>query len=295
MKNVCFIGSNGFLSSAFGRHFSNADVFGTSKPKKYQYKTFTEIDIISSEYQIEHFLLYDVIIVFSALGVQSQSKNDSDDVFEVNTFFPIKLFTFLTKNHFEGTIVTFGSYFEIGCNDRYRLFDEEEIIGSKCKVPNDYCLSKRLLTTYVNSAITKIKYWHFILPTLYGLGENSDRLIPYIISSITKNQEINLTSGEQVREYIDVDEVPKIIAKAMAYDLDVGIYNIPGQERISIRELTIKITNYFSYPIEKVKFGAAGRQDTDMLYLALNAKKLCNKLNYTSKGSFFENITKYLK
>lgn len=189
---ICFIGSNGFLATTFGKLFDNADVYGTSAPKNYDYKYFCEFDVRNTNFGFDVFLKYDFIFLFSALGVQSGEANSSKDIFRVNTFFPIELFNYLSENHFQGILTTFGSYFEIGNNNQEIAFDEVDIINSNLKVPNDYCLSKRLLTKYIDSKKSSIHNWHFILPTIYGNGENSNRLIPYIINAISKKKKLIL-------------------------------------------------------------------------------------------------------
>ena len=44
-----------------------------------------------------------------------------------------------------------------------------------------------MLTRFVSAYAHEFIHWHFIIPTIYGPGENVKRLIPYTIQSILKH------------------------------------------------------------------------------------------------------------
>ena len=66
-------------------------------------------------------------------------------------------------------------------------------------VPNDYCISKRLLTRYINSSSQSFKHIHLILPTIYGEREGKHRFqLSSKASGKYKNQRVQLVLEEPV-------------------------------------------------------------------------------------------------
>ena len=123
-----------------------------------------------------------------------------------------------------------------------------------CTAPNDYTVSKRMLSKFVASYKHDFTHWHFYIPTIYGAGENPKRLIPYVINAIRNGEELHFTAGDQTRQYIHVNEVPRMLALAFEKNLPSGLYNIQGKETassesvsITKRSLTIPPFSFFSW------------------------------------------------
>jgi nucleoside-diphosphate-sugar epimerase len=294
----CFIGSNGFLATAFGKNLSqkeniSIDVFAKIAPISYSYDNFFKHDF-TKENDIEVLLKYDIIFYFIGRGIMSSENTSATDIYLTNAFTPINILVKLEERNFNGCFVTFGSYFEIGYNSKQKKFKEYDVVFSPLKVPTEYCNSKRLLSRYIHSSNQSFKVWHFILPTIYGEGENKNRLIPYIVSAIQANNVINLTSADQVREYLSVDEVPEIINQCLNQNLRSGIYNIEGNEVVSIKNLAVKLVDYLTYPREKLRFGVEKRTDSNMKYLTLDGSKLRALVSYETQKKILNQVKKYL-
>ncbi|MCS2389276.1 hypothetical protein NXV57_19075 [Bacteroides thetaiotaomicron] len=67
------------------------------------------------------------------------------------------------------------------------------MLTSTCPAPNDYTVSKRMLSAFVSSYKHEFTHWHFYIPTIYGVGENPKRLIPYVITAIRNGEELHFT------------------------------------------------------------------------------------------------------
>jgi nucleoside-diphosphate-sugar epimerase len=294
----CFIGSNGFLSTSFGKYFCDKegfsiDVFGKEPPKFYTYSNFYAIDF-TQNVQTDILLEYDIIFYLIGKGIQNKKNVQTEEIYLTNVFTPINIIIGLNEKKYKGTFVTFGSYFEIGNNVEIKKFGETDIIFSTLSVPTDYCKSKRLLSRFIDSADYNFKTWHFILPTIYGENENQERLIPYVIKAIKNDTVINLTSAEQIREYIYVDEIPKILHYCINHNISKGCYNISGTEIMTIKELVLEIMKYFNFPENKILFGTEIRTDIQMRYLMLNGEKLQSLISYKPQLKIINQIKKYL-
>jgi len=276
MMNVSVIGATGFLGIAVRAYLKdtgyNVLAFSKRPVELFQNEQWFESDV-TRDFPFEKLLQQDLIFYCAGMGVQSGVPVDKKNLYLVNTYFPIALAEYLEENNFTGTLVTFGSYFEIGSNNENKKFTEEQIVFSSHAVPNAYCVSNRLFTKYVHDSKMLLKHLHFILPTIYGEHENSNRLIPYIINGIKNKQTLSFTAGQQVRQYLYVHDLVKIIFM-ISGRLAAGIYNVPASNTLTVKELAHTIARNFNFSLNEAVFSTASRGDTSMLYLQLDAAVL---------------------
>src|SRR6185312_1719393 len=224
-------------------------------------------------------------------GIQANLNETPELIYELNSLIPIRLATILLANNFKGKLITFGSYFEIGNEIRERYYSENEVVASLNEVPNHYCTSKRLLSRYLSSRPQALNFYHLILPNIYGKVENTQRLIPYLINAMANNEEIKLTRGEQVRQYIHVSDIAKTVLDIIKEVYPPGLYNLCRNEAIRVKELAKKIVDFCGKTDEfngLNLFGQKERNDTAMPYLLLNNTKAINSFRFQPKISIEE-------
>lgn len=295
---ICLIGSNGLLASAIGRLVSQLQeeliVIGRSHPNKFYCNKFISLNLLTDIIPISECLESDVVIYAAAAGVQSNAQSDSKDIYMLNAYIPLLLAEQLRVKNYKGLFISFGSYFEIGCNIQDRHYNEEEVIGAQMPVVNTYCVSKRLLTRYFDSCLSGLRFLHLILPTIYGPQESKQRLIPYLINSIKTGSSICLTDGSQVRQYLFVDDFVKLLYQMISKKEIHGIYNIPCAETLTVKEVASVIHTYFEKPMESDVFGLAERADQQMKILKLSSEKLISIFNVPTFQSISTIIPYYL-
>jgi len=79
---------------------------------------------------------------------------------------------------------------------------------------------------------------------LYGEGENEKRLVSYLHKKLSKGQAAELSSGEQIRDFLNVTEAGKIIAK-LAMSNQIGAINICSGIPITVRQLAEQIADKY--------------------------------------------------
>ncbi len=92
---------------------------------------------------------------------------------------------------------------------------------------------------------------------LHGEGEDSRRLVPYLRSKLAAGEPAELTSGNQIRDFIDVREAGRIIAET-ALGHAQGVVNICSGIPITVRQLAESIADEYGRR-DLLRFGA--RQD----------------------------------
>ena len=79
---------------------------------------------------------------------------------------------------------------------------------------------------------------------LYGEGEDSRRLVPYLRSKLEKGESAELTSGKQVRDFLDVADAGRMIADVVLSD-QTGPVNICSGTPITVRRLAEQIADEY--------------------------------------------------
>lgn len=294
---VTILGTNGFISRAIAIYCSSKNykinMYGLDEPKGHSCDSFHRVNLMTEELDYDELKSSDIIVYAIGAGIQSNLKEGNDLIYNLNVTAPVKICNRLKATGYKGCFITFGSVFEMGETKEERFFTEEDVLTSICKAPNDYTVSKRMLSRFVDSYSHDFTHWHFFIPTIYGETENPLRLIPYTINSIRSGAQLHFTAGDQTRQYVYVGEVPEMIE--MAYDkmLPGGIYNIQGKDTVTVRDIVTKIHEYFGVKVPEDCFGSAQRSDVGMKYLALDGAKLKKAIGFEAKISIMDVIDRY--
>lgn len=294
---LSILGTNGFLSNAIGKYANEQgwqlDMYGLAEPDAVRYDRFVEINLMDRDLECATMLDSDIIVYAIGAGIQSNLKEGADLVYTLNVSAPVNICNKLKSLEYKGVFVTFGSYFELGETDMKRPATEEDIVEANAPAPTDYVVSKRMLTRFVTSYKHDFTHWHFILPTIYGPGENPKRLIPYTVNAIRNQEELHFTSGDQVRQYLYVGDVAMVFGSAYTKSLPSGIYNIAGRETLSVRQIVKKIHKCFNKDVPEGCFGNVERTDVGMKYLMLSGNKLQTFMDMDSFSSISQIIKSY--
>ena len=294
---ISILGTNGFLSTAIAKYADEAgwdmDMYGLDEPRSHKYDNFYKVNLMDTALDCSGLLASEIIIYAIGAGIQSNLKEGNDLIYNLNVTVPVRICNALKAAGYQGKFITFGSIFEMGETTEERFFTEEDIQTSLAAAPNDYTVSKRMLTRFISSYKHEFTHWHFIIPTIYGESENPKRLIPYTINAIKNEKELNFTAGDQTRQYIHVSEVPRMIGMAYEKDIPSGIYNIQGKETITVKEIVTLIHKVLGKQVAEGCFGSAQRADVGMKYLALDGRKLKSLTGFEATVRLEEVIKHY--
>lgn len=89
---------------------------------------------------------------------------------------------------------------------------------------------------------------------LHGEGEDARRLVPYLRARLSAGEPAELTSGTQIRDYLDVAEAGAQIA-ALALGAQTGAVNICSGRAQTVRELAEQIADEYGRR-DLLRFGA---------------------------------------
>jgi nucleoside-diphosphate-sugar epimerase len=106
----------------------------------------------------------------------------------------------------------------------------------------------------------------------YGPWEDERRLMPYVIRSLLRGQRVPLTPGEQVRDFLHIEDVASAVA-AVAENKLTGAVNIGSAQRVTVRKIAETIGTLVGRP-ELIALGAQPYAADDPMFVVANNAKL---------------------
>lgn len=214
--NICVLGGTGYLGTRTIKKLLENETDGqytiysiyrkNSKSKKV-FENNKNVHYIVSDYKILRDLFskikFNCIINFSC----SYMRNGRiDDIMESNLIFPLRILSLATE-----------SYYNI--NDKDNAYTKKIKQGNQLRfisvgtaLPdnfNIYTKTKKVFndTGYFFSNEYGLEFINLQLENYFGEDEPKDRFLPSIIEKLKKNEDIPLTQGEQLRDFIYVEDV----------------------------------------------------------------------------------------
>jgi len=165
-------------------------------------------------------------VVIYALG-KTNPRTEISELNWINFELPVQILTMLED--FDSLFVTFGSALE-----SLAIYGE-----------NKYLSSKKRYRDLVETR-EKSRYLHFQLNTIYGgLNNHSHMLLGQLQEAIENKREIELSSGNQIREYHHIDDlIIPLVERIQSIDA-CGIQQLNHGSSITIREMTQSVMERF--------------------------------------------------
>ena len=235
----------------------------------------------------------DAIVFAVAAGVQRMAQPlDDGTLYWVNAGYPLRLMAELEIAGWKGRWISFGSYFEIGDHADAPL-TEAGVLGSLRALPNTYCATKRMLTRGVVYGRWSFPLHHFILPTIYGPGEEVARLIPYVLDCLAKGETPRLSAGTQTRQYLHTADIARLLVHTLAGKLPAGCFNAAPADCLTVADLVRTIYRVAGCKLAP-PFATVTTRDESMRFLALDATRLQAAAGWRAERSLEDGVRDYL-
>jgi len=137
-------------------------------------------------------------------------------------------------------IVCIGSAFEYG------LINGELREGLDTNPTTSYSLAKDSLRKSLEllAVENEVTFKWLRVFNVFGIGQHPKTLFGLLDSAIAdKQHSFKMSAGEQIRDYIDVDELAGIIVRVALQDKTNGVINCCSGTPVSIRRLVEKYLN----------------------------------------------------
>ena len=131
-------------------------------------------------------------------------------------------------------------FIQAGSSLEYGNLKSPHIETKKSKVQSFYASAKLKSTNYLFGLNETNKFPFIVLRLyqVYGPGQKSDRLIPYVINNALKNKNFDCTNGRQLRDFIYIDDLINLFIKILnKKNITHDIYNVGTGKPQRVRDL----------------------------------------------------------
>src|SRR3984957_7461592 len=213
-----------------------------------------------------------VFFEFSWQGVFGADRNIPEQI-SVNIPLIISSITLAHQLHSKHWIGV-GSQAEYGNLDK-RITEMDE-----CNPTTLYGKSK-LWCSQISSELCKsyaMEHSWLRLFSVYGPYDNHEWLIQYLIKEMLNDKDINVTKGEQLWDYLFIDDISEMLFK-LKDAKGVGVANLGSGKGVKVRYIIEKIKE-LTESKSQINFGAIPYRDDQVMLMEADITRLSNHLNW---------------
>lgn len=260
------------------------------KDKKVEGIEYLKIDL-SKPQDIEKIRNFCFNFVINLAGDidHSDIRNGGNDVIKVHLSGLIELIANLSTEKLE-------SFLQIGSSDEYGNINAPQYENNLEKPFSPYSYAKFASSQFIKYLYRAENFPGKVLRPflIYGPGQEQDRLIPYVIKNALNGNSFKVSSGEQLRDFLYIDDAVDVIFKALTnHDINGEIINIGSGEPVSVKNVVQKIVKIIGsgkplYGSQIIRKGAA-------INLYPNIEKSRNLLKWKPKFNLDDGLKEYIQ
>ena len=207
---VVILGGTSYLGSKLGQYLvqQSVEVYSVVRREVQQSwaKEIWRFDELEEKFQVE-----DIDWVINCITCYERGAHTSEDVLNANYVKPFHYFSMAAENGI------------------HRFMTMDTGLSAEC---NLYSRSKKQFADSIEWKLNEIfgenkyTFWNIELENFYGEDEKKERFIPGTIDKLYRNEQILLTKGTQIRDFIYIGDVVKNLTKLL-HTYEKGRINLP--------------------------------------------------------------------
>lgn len=164
---------------------------------------------------------------------------------------------------------------------------------------NHYALSKKQFLDWLHLFSNQMICINIALEYLYGCGDNPTRFLMSVIHSLLKKKPVlELTAGDQRRDFIYIDDVVRafllILKNSQSQTLGFYEYEVGSGVVVSIKELVYKIQQLIGAKETEIKFGALPYRNLEVMCSSVELTEI-KKLGWSPAVSLEAGLRKTIE
>jgi CDP-paratose synthetase len=281
VKTILITGINGYLGSHLAKKFaSDYNVIGLeysldnlNRLKNYNFKIYIcKDDIFETVFSEQN-----IDIIIHTATFYGRNNEGFKQLFNSNLSFPFNL---LDKS------------IEYGC----RLFINTDSVLDR--FVSAYALTKHQFNDWLKFRCNQIKVVNMQLEHFYGPDGNNTNFITSMINRMKNNEPlIDLTKGEQIRDFIYIDDVVNaydlVIKNQINLSLNYTLFQVSTGELYSIKEL-LNLIKKLTKSTSTLNFGAIPYRENELMKSTSNNSELL-ALGWKNQISLTEGLIKTIQ
>lgn len=281
LRSALVTGGSGFIGSALVRRLlrNQVDVIclvrpGRGIPRDLEGVRTIEVDSFRLE-RLKTALAdvsAEVVFNLASYGVKQQDR-DPDQLVEGNVTLVANLLR-ATHGFAPKRFIHAGSCSEYGFPPQPGTAIDEDTVLAPTSL---YGAAKAAATVYGTALARELgmPFTTLRLFGVYGTGESPVRIIPYLIHKLQRNEAVDLTAGEQVRDLLNVDDVVEAFVTAAETDgLQNGrVYNVCSGKGLRIRQVGEQVAVELGKPQALLEWGKRAYRSDEPMWLVGNSQR----------------------
>jgi UDP-glucose 4-epimerase len=127
---------------------------------------------------------------------------------------------------------------------------------------------------------------------IYGPGEASSRLVPYLVDCLRHDVRAKLTKGEQYRDVLYLDDaVSAMLAAGAAPTLAENLYNVCSSRPVSVRGLADTAASVLGKSTDFLEFGALPYRLDEEMWIVGDNRRFLRDTTWSPAFSLEEGLT----
>ncbi|NNC85361.1 MAG: NAD(P)-dependent oxidoreductase [Bacteroidia bacterium] len=225
MKHILVTGSNGFIGSSLTRHLSQLGY-------KICEHNLSDGDISKDgSLRFCEDLKIDHVFHLAARTFVPDSWTHPQEFIRSNVLGTGQVLEFCRKT---GAALTYISAYLYGAPESLPITENTPL-----KPNNPYALSKCMAEEQVEFYAKQYKVRSCIIRpfNIYGIGQDSNFLIPHVIHQVLHEKNIHVKDLEPKRDYVYLDDLVEALAKTVQYKKEFGVFNISSGNSFSVKDI----------------------------------------------------------
>jgi len=273
MDRILLTGSTGFIGSNLARHWNrNHELWHILRKSSLTNDRLADIalknvifweDLVAGKLKISAIPSFSACYHFAVAG-NAYKKQDMDELIDGNITRLIKLMDFC-KVVGVGKFVHMSSWSEYGSHGDKMLTEElplrPDYLYGASKAAG-YILA-RAYAREIGLPFSILRFF-----SLFGFYDKPTNLIPSMMKAILLNLDIKLTPGEQVRDFLYMDDLLKLFDTIqLRRDLPSKVYNVCSGRPVSVKQLAQKLLEVSDGNPTLFHWGAKPYRDNEAMYI----------------------------
>lgn len=292
-KNILISGATGYLGSFIANsfHTKGYEIYILLRKESSISKIesiFKDLHLIyvDSDFFLDNIKVVEFDLYINAAVSYGRKVNEFSSVVESNIFFPIKILENINKSK-KFIFITFDSFYS------------KPEFAKKSLLP-EYVLSKIQFNEWLNLYNKKFKFTILILRIehLIGPNEESSKFNGWLVKELRKkNNTIELTKGNQIRDFIYIDEVIDVIHHLInqisVFTKKITLIDVGTGKGNSLKNFILLLKSEIKSNAI-LKFGSIPHRKNEIMKSVGN-DKILKKIGWKSSLSLKDIVLKILK
>jgi nucleoside-diphosphate-sugar epimerase len=279
-KTILVTGATGFVGSNLTRHLvqTGCDLHIITRDESKKWRIRDILNLLEEHKcdlrdinQVKRLIAAinpDIVYHLAAYGIDPSSRQNLDRMIETNITGTMNLMTALATTEYD-VFVNSGSFFEYGLKT-------EPAVETAPLEPTDYYSVSKVSASLFGQVFARSSGEPVVTLRLFspfGYYEGLTRLIPTVITSCLRGRALNLTKGEQARDFVFIEDIVDAYLKASTAPKVSGeIINIGTGIPHTVREVVSQILEVFGNPIDVIWGALPYRSGETRICIADNSK-----------------------